>query len=125
MKYCLFSFLCALLLVSCTLHPKPVEGPAKPFKSDGCSCWPDWNYYECCYEHDKIYWAGGSPKERRKADIKLMDCVAEKGHEITSVLIYLGVRIGGHGWFPTPFRWGFGHPWPEGYFQDNQNKDEK
>jgi hypothetical protein len=125
MKYFLVSFFCIFLLVSCVTRPKPVEGPTKPFTSDGCSCWPDWDYYGCCYEHDKFYWAGGSPAERKEADLKLKDCVAEKGHKITAILMYWGARIGGHGWLPTPFRWGFGHPWPDGYFQDDPNTDNK
>lgn len=81
------------------------------FKSDGCSMFPDGDYCDCCVEHDKAYFFGGSFKERRHADIKLYKCVrAKKGfhHKIIAPLMYVGVRIGGVSWLPTPFRWGFG-----------------
>lgn len=114
--------LCLVLFNGCASQSRPVDGPVKPFKSDGCSCWPDQDYYDCCYEHDKAYWAGGSPEKRKKADQKLKECVAAKGHNITAELMYWGVRAGGHGWLPTPFRWGFGYSWPDGYFDDNPDK---
>lgn len=81
------------------------------FKSDGCSMFPDGDYCDCCVEHDKAYFFGGSFKERRHADIKLYKCVrAKRGfhHKIIAPLMYVGVRIGGVSWLPTPFRWGFG-----------------
>jgi len=123
MKYCLIFFLFFWLLTSCAIHQKPVKGPSKPFVSDGCSCWVDWDYYDCCYEHDKIYWAGGSAEERRQADIELMECIEKKGHDVLAPFMYLGIRVGGHGWLPTPFRWGFGYPWPNGYFKDDQKNN--
>lgn len=27
-------------------------------------------------------------------------------------LMLAGVRVGGAPWWPTPFRWGYGWPWP-------------
>jgi hypothetical protein len=27
--------------------------------------------------------------------------------------MYIGVRIGGHAWLPTPWRWGYGWYWPQ------------
>ena len=81
------------------------------FKSDKCSLFPDGDYCDCCVEHDKAYFFGGSFKERRHADIKLYKCVrAKKGfhHKIIAPLMYVGVRIGGVSWLPTSFRWGFG-----------------
>ncbi len=125
MKYILITIFCVFLLISCTPQPKPIEGPLKQFKSDGCSCWPDQDYYDCCYEHDKVYWAGGSSEERKKADLKLKECVTEKGHKIKAILMYWGARVGGHSWLPTPFRWGFGYIWPDGYFQDNPESENK
>jgi hypothetical protein len=76
------------------------------------------DFYDCCYDHDKDYWWGGTPAERKAADKRLQQCVAAKGRPNLSKLIYVGVRIGGHGWLPTPWRWGFGRPWPAGYYQD-------
>ena len=119
MKYPLTFFCCIIFLMSCAYQPIPFESPEKPFKSDGCSCWPDNNYSECCYEHDKAYWAGGSPEERKKADLKLKKCVKEKGHKNIAVIMYWGARVFGHGWIPAPFRWGFGYAWPKGYFDQS------
>ena len=81
------------------------------FKSDGCSLFPDGDYRDCCVEHDKIYYFGGSWKKRWQADKKLFKCVAgKKGfqHKIIAPLMWLGVRAGGVSWLPTSFRWGFG-----------------
>jgi len=35
-----------------------LSGPLPPrtFKSDGCSCWPDGDWLECCVKHDLLYW---------------------------------------------------------------------
>jgi len=78
------------------------------FKSDGCSLFPDGNYRECCVEHDKAYYFGGTKEERKAADRQLCSCIRAKGHRFLAPLMYLGVRIGGGAWLPTPFRWGFG-----------------
>lgn len=81
------------------------------FKSDGCSWFPDGDYADCCVEHDKAYYFGGISKERRAADKKLYKCVAAKKgfhHKIIAPLMWLGIRVGGVSWLPTPFRWGFG-----------------
>jgi hypothetical protein len=89
-------------------------GPLPPhaFKSDGCSCWPDGDWLECCVKHDLLYWAGGAREERKNADIELRNCIAEKGHPVVAQVMFLGVRIGGVWWLPTPFRWGFGWNYP-------------
>ncbi|MDP2644282.1 MAG: hypothetical protein Q8P24_05035 [Desulfobacterales bacterium] len=107
---------CILLVSSCAHPPRPAEPPLKPFVSDGCSWWPDWDYSDCCYNHDKDYWRGGTPGERKASDVRLMQCVSGKGHTIMPLIMYTGVRIAGHGWLPTPFRWGFGRSWPQGYY---------
>ena len=86
--------------------------PAVPeFRSDGCSWFPDGDYGDCCVEHDRAYFAGGSWKQRWKADKQLFKCVARKGnahHHFVAPVIWLGVRVGGVPWINTPFRWGFG-----------------
>lgn len=85
------------------------------FTTDGCSGniyrtifrqEPPWR--NCCINHDKYYWRGGSREKRKEADIGLMRCVAANGHPIVAFLMYLGVRIGGHPIFPFPWRWGYG-----------------
>ncbi len=110
---------CALLLLlsACSLPPSlPV--PTKPYSSDGCSLWPDLDYTECCEQHDRSYWQGGTAHERKLADQKLRQCVSQKNRPVNAFFMYAGVRVGGHGWLPTPFRWGFGHPWPQGYSRE-------
>ncbi len=87
--------------------------PPEEFKSDGCSCWPDGEWLECCVEHDVLYWLGGSREERKQADINLQKCVRQKGHPITGKIMYYGARIGGVYWLPTSFRWGFGWNYPQ------------
>jgi|APDOM4702015248_1054824.scaffolds.fasta_scaffold41365_4 hypothetical protein len=79
------------------------------FKSDGCSLFPDGDYRNCCVEHDKVYYFGGTKEERRVADRHLFTCVRARGHRFLAPMMYLGVRIGGGAWLPTPFRWGFGN----------------
>ncbi|MBU0484968.1 MAG: hypothetical protein KKB30_10700 [Proteobacteria bacterium] len=87
--------------------------PPKEFKSDGCSCWPDNDWLECCIEHDTIYWLGGTSEERKKADLALQECVSQKDHPIMGRVMYYGVRLGAVPWLPTPFRWGFGWKYPQ------------
>ena len=89
------------------------EEPPKPFASDGCSMFPNGNWNDCCVEHDRAYWRGGSAAGRKAADRALRDCVAKKGHPIIARLMYFGVRAGGAPWYPAPYRGGFGWPWPQ------------
>ncbi len=81
------------------------------YVSDRCSMFPDGDYGDCCVEHDKAYFFGGTKAERRAADNKLFQCVKDKGHKYISRMMWIGVRIGGVGFLPTPFRWGFGKDW--------------
>ena len=85
------------------------------FKSDGCTLFPDGNYRDCCVEHDKAYYFGGTLKERRAADDRLYECVKAKNgshSKIIAGIMWLGVRIGGVSFLPTSFRWGFGNKYP-------------
>lgn len=88
-----------------------------PFTTDGCSSFPDGTWAEqqlwldCCIQHDFAYWQGGSYSERTAADRALEACVAELGETEISLLMFLGVRVGGTPFIPTNFRWGYG--WPE------------
>ena len=81
------------------------------YVSDKCSWFPDGNYGDCCVEHDKAYFFGGTKKERRAADDKLYECVKGKGRGFTAKMMWVGVRIGGVAFLPTSFRWGFGKDW--------------
>lgn len=96
------------------------DPPEKPFKSDGCSYWPDrWKdkngkmvcLYEDCLRHDLQYWAGysGDSIGRFFADTILMAGVVKKtGRVGLGLLMFIGVRIGGVSWLPTKFKWSFG-----------------
>ncbi len=87
--------------------------PPRIFRSDGCSCFPDGDWIDCCVEHDLAYWVGGSREERKNADLELRKCVEGKGHPIIAQIMYHGLRIGGVWWLPTSFRWGFGWDYPQ------------
>ena len=96
-----------------------IEVP-EDFKSDGCSLFPDGNYRDCCVVHDKDYYKGGSCKERSESDKRLYRCVKNKKgwyNKIVAPVMWIGVRIGGVSFLPTPFRWGFG--------KDRQKKAKK
>jgi hypothetical protein len=89
-----------------------------PFTTDGCSggmtaiwkfLWrkdPPWN--NCCVEHDKLYWKGGSRKDREEADWALVECVSNNGYPIFAYLMWCAVRIGGNPLLPFSWRWGYG-----------------
>jgi len=100
------------------LHAAPIAAPSdadvedgEVLKSDGCTFWPDGNWKGCCTEHDRKYRNGGSFKERWAADSNLMTCMSrESGSFLFGAIAWIGVRVGGVGFLPTPFRWGFGRP---------------
>jgi len=89
--------------------------------SDGCSSFPDGTiehntlWLDCCVEHDKAYWAGGTYKDREIADKALKECVATVGEPQIAEIMLAGVRVGGSPYFPTRFRWGYGWPYLRGY----------
>lgn len=85
--------------------------PPNPFKTDGCTWWPESVWANCCVEHDIAYWCGGSSSQRSAADKRMQSCVAETGHPKTGLLMRLGVRLTGSRLLPTPWRWGYGWPW--------------
>lgn len=87
----------------------------KKFKSDGCSFYPDQNIKKCCLAHDKVYWKGGTKKQRKIADKNFIKCVEKKGHKIQGKFMYAGIRVGGNPYIPTKARWGYGYDYPRGY----------
>ena len=81
--------------------------PDRSANNDWCSC---------CFEHDLIYWRGGTEAERQAADERLRDCVlAKTGNESLAKSMYRGVRAGGHPLFYTWYRWGYGWPYGRGF----------
>jgi hypothetical protein len=99
--------------------------PDYPFTTDGCSggmtwLWdilfkkePPWN--DLCVKHDAAYWAGGTAKQRWDADTTLMIEVAQRGYPIWAMLMWVGVRLGGHPLLPLPWRWSYGFKYPRCY----------
>jgi hypothetical protein len=89
----------------------PQQPASTEFVSDGCTWFPDGNYYDCCFAHDREYFAGGSWKERWRSDKKLFQCVAAKTkfyNKLVAPVMWLGVRTFGAAWLNTKASWGFG-----------------
>lgn len=94
--------------------------PDYPFRSDGCTMFPDGHWRRCCIEHDKDYWMGGTLAERKKSDEQLRYCVREMclsydwkpwAAWAMSRFMYFGVRVFGR--LPIRHaRWGFGWKYP-------------
>jgi hypothetical protein len=83
----------------------------REFKSNGCSLFPDGEYFGCCFVHDFAYWAGGTFDERRTADRLMRNCIMEVSTGRTRAIFMWGMaRIFGFPDLPTGFRWG--HGWP-------------
>lgn len=93
----------------------------RPFKSDGCSLYPDGSisnrkkWVHCCEAHDLRYWTGGTKQERLAADKQLRECVVATGERIQAEILYFGARTNGGPSFPTNYRWGFGWSSPRPY----------
>ena len=101
------------LCLSLGACPHAVAVDLADFKSDGCSMFPDGNYYSCCYLHDVAYWSGGTAEARELADQSLRTCVLGiTRNEVLAEVMYKGVRVGGGPELPTPYRWGYGWPFP-------------
>jgi len=103
-----------VLLVAATISCS-TESELGAFSSDGCSLFPDSSligendWCSCCFEHDLLYWRGGTAAQRGQADRVLRDCVARKtGNETLATTMYEGVRLGGNPYFYSWYRWGYG-----------------
>ncbi|MDP6969379.1 MAG: hypothetical protein QGG88_09785 [Gammaproteobacteria bacterium] len=98
-----------------------ISGELKPFKSDGCSAFPDGTMAQnelwlgCCTLHDYKYWLGGTYADRLRADKDLQQCVSKVGEPEIALLMLAGVRVGGTPLLPTQFRWGYGWDYPRFY----------
>tara|TARA_Y100001970_G_C14225609_1_gene855459 strand:+ start:187 stop:642 length:456 start_codon:yes stop_codon:yes gene_type:complete len=116
------SYLGVCLLIISLLFSIPLNANTiKPFKSDGCSLFPEGSpkqnmlWLECCVKHDYAYWKGGSFWQRIEADRHLKSCVKTTGKHKTALLMQVAVRLGGSPFLPTPFRWGYGWKYPRFY----------
>lgn len=109
------------LLLLLAMQPAGAEEDLAPFTSDGCSAFPDGTieqnrlWLDCCTAHDRVYWKGGTYRQRLESDQALQECVADVGEPAIALLMLAGVRVGGSPFFPTEFRWGYGWPYPRGY----------
>lgn len=110
----------ALLVFTCVVI-SGCSSALKPFTSDGCSSFPDGTleqgelWLQCCVEHDRAYWQGGTYANRLEADQELRACVEQVGEPEIAVLMLAGVRVGGSPLWPTSFRWGYGWSYPRWY----------
>lgn len=111
----------ALLLVVLLLGSHGYATGLAPFTSDGCSSFPDGppsepdKWRNCCLEHDKAYWLGGTRAERKKVDLELQSCIAKVENKLLADLMWAGVRAGGSPYLPTSFRWAYGWSNIRGY----------
>ncbi len=132
-------FLVFILILSCAKLPttrfelkeelaRPMNEQLRPFISDGCSKWPDGTlkkpdaWLKCCFKHDQQYWLGGTQSQRYNADQQLKACVKEEFADWMSIVMYLGVRIGGVAEFQTSYRWGYGWNYDRGYLPLTQKE---
>jgi hypothetical protein len=86
-------------------------------QTDGCSggmskTWkklfsslPPWE--GCCDTHDLAYAAGGTRGQRRKADLRLAECVAKRGFPTIAAAMFVAVRLFGGPHWPRSRRWGY------------------
>ena len=109
---------------------QPIKLQLKPFVSDGCSRWSEGTrnfprlWLRCCIIHDRVYWLGGTWKERLKADNDLKECVHKQSNFLTAFVMYLGVRFGGDPHYHTSYRWGYGWNYKRGYISLTQKEKE-
>lgn len=118
-------------VVSVSVHAQKNSAGAEippEYKSDGCTLFPDGNYRDCCVRHDREYFQGGSCRDRRRSDDRLYRCVrSKKGwyNKIVAPVMWIGVRIGGVSFLPTPFRWGFGKSWRKNFQKKKRSEKKK
>lgn len=94
----------------------------KPFIPDGCTSWKEgtrkdkFRWLHCCYKHDKLYFIGGTKKEKKSADKRIKRCIKATDSNFHAALVYFGLRVGG--------RWGWGSYW-ERTKQQKKDKEKK
>ncbi len=74
---------------------------------------PELPWHQCCVEHDRAYYYGGTREQKIAADKRLKECVESVvGKELIGTLLgnamQVAVHIGGQPYFATPYRWGYG-----------------
>lgn len=121
-------FISLIIFNGCALFgPSSVEGVSirlNPFKTDGCSSFPNGRlstrkneWLHCCIAHDISYWIGGSREEKNLADQELRQCVEKVTNKSQAELMEIGVEIGGAPQTGFPWRWGYGWDVEVPYFE--------
>ena len=84
----------------CKRGAKYAKDVVVKFTTDGCTLAPNFNFRECCEEHDQDYakYHRTSEKNRAKSDRKLRLCIKCKGWAALSWIYWFFVRI--LGWIP-------------------------
>lgn len=78
LKYFIYAYL--LVLQTIILNPQFANAQiTNDFVSDGCTSAPNGNWKHCCYEHDLLYWIGGTFEDRLTADNRLQMCMNDVG----------------------------------------------
>ena len=119
-----------LLCFNISIFSNEKEAILEDFSSDNCSSFPNGTFSQkdlwkdCCIIHDISYWMGGTKEERKRADKELGQCVGSKGRKLLSIIMPIGVQIGGSPFFPTPWRWGYGWQNRKGYQELNEDEKE-
>ena len=65
----------------------------KDFLSDGCTLSPDFEFYDCCYDHDVAYHFQHC--SRWAADRRLRQCIRAEGYILLPWIYWVGVRLAG------------------------------
>ena len=113
--------MCCRFIFLFLLSTTALASEIKPFTSDGCSAFPEGTFTQqslwsnCCFRHDLAYWKGGTEKQKDIADYDLESCVTNVGEPHIAKLMLAGVKVGGSPFLNTPFRWGYGWPYGDGY----------
>lgn len=84
------------------------------FVSDGCTLFingpanhPDlWKH--CCFEHDLVYWFGGTKLDKHLADLDLRSCVKKVAGNFWANLMYTGVKFNDYSPIKFKYVWGWG-----------------
>lgn len=58
------------------------------YHTDGCTLWPDGNWVTCCDAHD---WAWQNGADFLQSNFELGACVANHGHLLMGIVMFLGV----------------------------------
>ena len=67
------------------------------FNNDGCTSVPDFNFKECCVEHDYLYFT--KEVSRAEADKRLRECIGRQKWRMLPWIYWVGVRLLGRKYY--------------------------